>query len=97
MVLLKRQRVAKWARRRTMATLAVAFTAEECDKTLLTSMYLAIGNTLHTLPSQLGQLTMYRALAQVLLGGLSPLSACRHAAECACMRACLCAAAWRQG
>ena len=32
---------------------------------LLTSMYLAIGNSLQALPSQLGQLTMWRALVQV--------------------------------
>jgi hypothetical protein len=47
-----------------MATLSVAYTAEECDKTLLTSMYLAIGRTLCALPSELGRLTMYRALTQ---------------------------------
>ena len=34
---------------------------------LLTSMYLAIGNSLNALPSQLGQLTMWRALVQVSL------------------------------
>ena len=33
---------------------------------LLTSMYLAIGNSLQALPSQLGQLTMWRALVQVM-------------------------------
>ena len=34
---------------------------------LLTSMYLAIGNSLNALPSQLGQLTMWRALVQARL------------------------------
>ena len=34
---------------------------------LLTSMYLAIGNSLNALPSQLGQLTMWRALVQASL------------------------------
>ena len=62
---LKRQKVGIWTRRRTTGALAVAFTAEECDKVLLTSMYLAIGNSLQALPSQLGQLTMWRALVQV--------------------------------
>lgn len=64
MAQMRRQRVGRWARRRTMATLSVAYTAEECDKTLLTSMYLAIGRTLCALPSELGRLTMYRALTQ---------------------------------
>lgn len=80
MAQIKRQRVGMWARRRTMASLAVAFTAEECDKTLLTNMYLAIGNTLHALPSQLGQLTMYRALTQVCAPYL-PQRACPGAAQ----------------
>lgn len=58
-------KVTVWARRRTILACAVAFTAEEADKVLLTSMYLAIGSSLKALPSQLGQLTMYRALVQV--------------------------------
>ena len=57
-------KVTVWARRRTTLACAVAFTAEEADKVLLTSMYLAIGSSLKALPSQLGQLTMYRALVQ---------------------------------
>ena len=57
-------RITRWQRRRTTAALAVAHTAEEADKVLLTSMYLAIGNSLNALPSQLGQLTMFRALVQ---------------------------------
>lgn len=85
MTVVRRQRVAKWARRRTTAALAVAFTAEECDKVLLTSMYLAIGNTLRALPSQLGQLTMWRALVQVSLHPWSgPFALCAlagHASE----------------
>lgn len=59
-------RITKWQRRRTTAALAIAHTAEEADKVLLTSMYLAIGNSLQALPSQLGQLTMWRALVQVI-------------------------------
>lgn len=58
-------RITKWQRRRTTAALAIAHTAEEADRVLLTSMYLAIGNSLNALPSQLGQLTMWRALVQV--------------------------------
>ncbi len=54
---------------------------------LLTSMYLAIGNSLQALPSQLGQLTMWRALVQVQR--LSGRSGCcftvRHAAACAAL------------
>ena len=60
-------RITKWQRRRTTAALAIAHTAEEADKVLLTSMYLAIGNSLNALPSQLGQLTMWRALVQASL------------------------------
>ena len=59
-------KVTLWARRRTTLACAVAFTAEEADKVLLTSMYLAIGSSLKAVPSQLGQLTMYRALVQVM-------------------------------
>ncbi|EIE26753.1 MFS general substrate transporter [Coccomyxa subellipsoidea C-169] len=59
-------KVTVWARRRTTLACAVAFTAEEADKVLLTSMYLAIGSSLKALPSQLGQLTMYRALVQAI-------------------------------
>ncbi|BDA40595.1 hypothetical protein COCOBI_01-2480 [Coccomyxa sp. Obi] len=59
-------KVTVWARRRTILACAVAFTAEEADKVLLTSMYLAIGSSLKALPSQLGQLTMYRALVQAI-------------------------------
>ena len=44
---------------------------------LLTSMYLAIGNSLNALPSQLGQLTMWRALVQASLCCFADfLSAC---------------------
>ena len=66
-----RCRITKWQRRRTTAALAIAHTAEEADRVLLTSMYLAIGNSLQALPSQLGQLTMWRALVQVLRLALS--------------------------
>jgi hypothetical protein len=51
---------------------------EEADKVLLTSMYLAIGNSLHALPSQLGQLTMWRALVQVHTSLCKGSFACGH-------------------
>lgn len=65
MVVIKRSKISIWTRRKTILACAVAFTAEEADKVLLTSMYLAIGNSLRALPSQLGELTMWRALVQV--------------------------------
>ena len=67
MVVIRRSKISVWTRRKTILACAVAFTAEEADKVLLTSMYLAIGNSLQALPSQLGQLTMWRALVQVWL------------------------------
>ena len=47
-------RITKWQRRRTTAALAIAHTAEEADRVLLTSMYLAIGNSCKPCPPSWG-------------------------------------------
>ena len=54
-------------RARTTVVLGIAFTLERLDEALLSAVYTPLGKTLHATPSQLGTLTLCRALVQVCL------------------------------
>ena len=54
-------------RARTTVVLGIAFTLERLDEALLSAVYTPLGKTLHATPSQLGTLTLCRALVQVSL------------------------------
>ena len=55
-----------WPKLRTTAALALAMSAEHADMHLLSSMYLALGRSLHIGPTELGELTMWRGIMQAL-------------------------------
>lgn len=50
---------------RTTAVLSMTFILERLDEQILTAVYTPIGKSLHASPSQLGSLTLCRALVQV--------------------------------
>ena len=56
---------------RTTVVLALGFVLERLDEMILSAVYTPLGEALHASPSQLGSLTLCRALVQVSL--LSPL------------------------
>ena len=52
-------------KRRTTVVLALAFVLERLDEMLLSAVYEPLGASLHASPSQLGALSLCRALLQV--------------------------------
>lgn len=52
---------------RTTVVLALAFVLERLDEMILSAVYTPLGEALHASPSQLGSLTLCRALVQVVL------------------------------
>jgi hypothetical protein len=61
-------KLSAWLRARITAVMAVAFTSEHAEAMLLSAMYLAISQSLDVTASQLGTLSMWRALVQVRNG-----------------------------
>lgn len=59
---------AKGPQARTTVVLSVTFILERLDEQILTAVYTPLGKSLHATPSQLGSLTLCRALVQVSLG-----------------------------
>ena len=52
-------------RARTTVVLGIAFILERLDESILGAVYTPLGKALHASPSQLGTLTLCRALVQV--------------------------------
>lgn len=59
--------ITAWQRVRMTIVMAIAFTTEHAEAMLLSAMYLAISRSLDVTASQLGTLSMWRALVQVAL------------------------------
>jgi hypothetical protein len=57
--------ITAWQRARITAVMAIAFMEEHTDAMLLSAMYLAISRALHITATQMGALSMWRALVQV--------------------------------
>ncbi len=51
-------------RARTTVVLGIAFILERLDESILSAVYTPLGKALHATPSQLGTLTLCRALVQ---------------------------------